>query len=140
MATKQKACPISVAHRATNIGNALKITKRRYRDDWKNLHEQREQKRFFAEHWGPCVAKLRRVFRAEFRGPAWKGLSLEWLGYGYSLNHVTHQVKPCLHYRAFWRGMWFERTFLPDSIDDVIAETWKLGAALARLADHEDGK
>ncbi len=131
MKKKTATDPILIAHAATNKGNAHRKVKFAYYRHWRDLDEQAWQRKFFKQHWQPAVKECRRRFRAEFRAKAWEDLRITWDGLGYTHNGITKKVELYLSYIAYWKGFEIRKSFHAECIEDVIAETWKLGGLLA---------
>lgn len=76
--------------------------------------------------WKPAVKAMRQMFRNQFRGPAWKELSIEFLGQGYSVNWSNCFVCAYVEYQGFWKGIEVFRHFAPKNIVEVKVEALRL--------------
>lgn len=127
----RKSDPIKAAARITNQGNARSHAARLYRDRSNLIREERALRDFEARVWKPVYKKIRKAFRDEFREPAWEGLRIEFYGLGYTKNGITHCIDTWVEYGAYWKGFKIHGKFSPQCLEDVVAETWKLGGLFA---------
>jgi hypothetical protein len=101
---------------------------------FKKMHLEMEHEDFYKQNFSKAVSRCRQIFQREFPRPAWKDLGIIW-GRSFRAD-VFCPAKSFLlfEYRVEWHGINVSRQFRPQSEDDVICETWKLGAML--LAWH----
>jgi len=118
------------ARAATNKGNGLRHSRAVQRQKWDYLRDDYKWQQWIDEHWKPASKEMRKRFRAEFKSPKWKGLYIEFPGRDYTVNGRTGKVGTWFTYRVFWHGLWISKSFSPESLDDIIVETWHLGAML----------
>ncbi len=123
--------PIEAASRITNRGNARSHARRIARERARLSHEERALSALEAKVWQPVFKKIRKVFRNEFRHPIWNEVWIDFDGRGYTRSGTTWEIHTWIEYSLYWKGFTIRGKFSPRCMDDVIAETWKLGGLLA---------
>ncbi len=135
--TKQtKQDPIEAAIKAANAKQLVARIRRTSRERFTHSAAERALVDAQERIWCDAVARMRRAFRAEFRAEAWRRLSIEFRGRGYSTRYDTYATGAYVEYSAMWYGLVLSRHFCPESLADVKAEAWRLGGVLVAWKEN----